>query len=96
MAKFSIIVPVYNVEAYLIRCLDSLRTQTYGDYEALLVDDGSTDSSGRLCDEYAGRDGRFRVIHRINGGLAAARNTGLDAAGGKYIMFLDSDDYLEK
>ena len=90
------IVPVYNVEQYLIRCLESLRRQTFEGYEAILVDDGSTDQSGAICDRYADMDSRFRVIHRQNGGLAAARNTGLDKAQGAYIMFLDSDDDLEK
>ena len=90
------IVPVYNVEQYLIRCLESLRRQTFEGYEAILVDDGSTDQSGAICDRYADMDSRFRVIHRQNGGLAAARNTGLDKAQGTYIMFLDSDDDLEK
>ena len=96
MIEFSVIVPVYNVEQYLIRCLESLRRQTFEGYEAILVDDGSTDRSGAICDRYADMDSRFRVIHRQNGGLAAARNTGLDKAQGAYIMFLDSDDDLEK
>jgi len=96
MIEFSVIVPVYNVEQYLIRCLESLRRQTFEGYEAILVDDGSTDQSGAICDRYADMDSRFRVIHRQNGGLAAARNTGLDKAQGTYIMFLDSDDDLEK
>lgn len=92
----SVIIPVYNVEKYLAECVDSVLRQTHTDYEILLVDDGSTDSSGQMCDEYARKDSRIRVIHRPNGGLSAARNTGLKAAQGKYIYFLDSDDYIEE
>ena len=90
----SIIVPVYGVEAYLSRCLDSLTAQTIPDWEAILVDDGSPDRSGAICDAYAAADPRFRVIHRENGGLSAARNTGLAAAAGEWILFLDSDDWI--
>lgn len=90
----SIIVPIYGVEAYLCRCLDSLTAQTLPDWEAILVDDGSPDASGAICDRYAARDPRFRVIHRENGGLSAARNTGLAAARGEWLLFLDSDDWL--
>lgn len=90
----SVIIPVYNTEKYLVECLDSVLAQTYTNYEAILVDDGSTDQSPAICDEYADRDPRFRVIHRENGGLSEARNTGLDVARGKYIYFLDSDDRL--
>ena len=96
MTEFSIIVPVYNVENYLKRCLDSIKAQTYADYEVILIDDGSLDASGSTCDAYVEQDNRFKVIHKENGGLAAARNTGLAAAVGKYIVFLDSDDDLEK
>ena len=96
MTEFSIIVPVYNVENYLKRCLDSIKAQTYADYEVILIDDGSLDASGSICDAYVEQDNRFKVIHKENGGLAAARNTGLGAAVGKYIVFLDSDDDLEK
>ena len=96
MIEFSIIVPVYNVERFLPRCLDSLRKQTYEEYEVILVDDGSTDMSGTICDRYEEMDSRFKVIHKHNAGLAAARNTGLDNAQGTYIMFLDSDDDWEK
>lgn len=92
--KISVVIPVYNVERYLAECVDSVLAQSFGDYEILLVDDGATDSSGRMCDDYAGRDSRIRVIHRENGGLSAARNTGLDAAEGTYIYFLDSDDHI--
>lgn len=88
----SIIVPVYDTEAYLRECLDSLLRQSFADYELVLVDDGSTDGCGALCDEYARRDGRIRVIHQANGGLSAARNAGLDAATGTYVTFVDSDD----
>lgn len=91
----SVIIPVYNVEKYLAQCVDSVLTQTCTDWEAILVDDGATDSSGRMCDEYALQDPRVRVIHRENGGLSAARNTGLRAARGEYVYFLDSDDYIE-
>lgn len=90
----SVIIPVYNVEAYLAECIDSVLAQSCTDWEAILVDDGATDSSGRICDEYAARDSRIRVIHRQNGGLPAARNTGLAAARGEYVYFLDSDDYI--
>ncbi|MBP5289434.1 MAG: glycosyltransferase, partial [Clostridia bacterium] len=81
----SIIVPVYRAEAYLPRCLDSLLSQDFEDFEILAVDDGSPDDSGKILEEYAARDGRIKVIHRENGGVSAARNTGLDAVSGAYI-----------
>jgi len=90
----SVIVPVYNVRDYLADCVDSIRAQTFADYECLLVDDGSTDGSGALCDELAAADRRFRVIHKPNGGLSDARNAGLDAAAGACVFFVDSDDRL--
>lgn len=96
MAKLSVIVPVYNVEKYLQRCVDSLLAQTHEDLEILLVNDGSTDGSPALCDAYAKKDARIRVIHQKNGGLSAARNTGIDAATGEYLAFLDSDDYVDR
>lgn len=91
----SVIVPVYKVEAYLSRCVDSILAQTYRNLEILLVDDGSPDSCGKICDDYAHRDPRIRVIHKINGGLSSARNAGLDIARGQYIAFVDSDDWIE-
>ena len=91
----SVIVPVYNVEAYLFRCVDSILGQTYSDLEVILVDDGSKDTSGRICDDYAAKDSRVRVIHKENGGLSSARNAGLDEARGEYIAFVDSDDWIE-
>lgn len=94
-ALVSVVIPVYNVEQYLNECVDSVLDQTYSDYEIILVDDGSTDNSGKLCDDYLSVDNRIKVIHRENGGLSAARNTGMDAATGDYIYFLDSDDYIE-
>ena len=90
----SIIVPVYNVEAYLRRCLDSLINQTYQNLEIILVDDGSTDNSPAICDEYAAKDGRVRVFHKENGGVSSARNLGLDKMTGEWVSFVDSDDYL--
>jgi len=90
----SVIIPVYNVEEYLRECVDSVLAQTYTDWEAILVDDGSTDSSGAICDEYAAKDERIRVIHQANQGLSGARNTALDAMKGDYVTFLDSDDYI--
>ena len=90
----SIIVPVYNVEAYLSQCVDSLVNQTYPHIEIILVDDGSTDASGRICDEYAQRDTRIRVIHKPNGGQSEARNTALSVAAGYYVMYVDSDDWI--
>lgn len=92
----SIIIPVYNVERYLERCVQSILTQSYTDYEVILVDDGSTDRSGVLCDELALRDSRIRVFHQVNGGQGGARNTGLKYALGKYIWFIDSDDYISE
>ena len=91
----SVIVPVYNVENYLVRCVDSILCQTYENLEVILVDDGSKDSSGRICDELAARDARIRVIHKENGGLSSARNAGIDIAQGEYFAFADSDDWIE-
>lgn len=90
----SVIVPVYNVEKYIAACVDSILAQTYTNLEILLVDDGSTDSSGALCDEYARRDVRVRVIHQENEGLSDARNTGMQSAQGTYFAFVDSDDFI--
>lgn len=92
----SIIVPVYNVENKIRRCLDCLVNQSYKNIEIILVNDGSTDDSGAICDRYAAGDERVRVIHKKNGGVSSARNRGLDEASGLYIMFVDSDDYIEK
>ena len=92
--KVSVIIPVYNVEKYLPRCIKSVLDQTYQDLEIILVDDGTKDNSGIMCDEYATKDERFRVIHKENGGLSSARNSGIEIATGDAIFFLDSDDYL--
>ena len=94
--KISIIVPVFNVENYIKRCLDSIANQSFSDFEVILVDDGSTDKSGIICDNYATKDSRFRVVHQNNGGVSVARNTGLDIAQGQYYSFIDSDDWIEK
>ena len=91
----SIIVPIYNTEKYLHQCLDSILNQTYTNFEVLLVNDGSTDSSGIICQEYVGRDSRFRYFEKDNGGVASARNLGLERSGGAYITFIDSDDWIE-
>lgn len=90
--KFSIIIPVYNVEPYLRECLDSVLAQTFADWEAICVDDGSTDGSGAILDEYAAKDPRFRVLHQKNAGVGQARNAGLEVAKGTWIGFLDADD----
>ena len=92
----SIIVPVYNVEKYLPTCVDSILCQTFTNFELILVDDGSTDRSGIICDEYEKKDTRVKVIHKENGGLSSARNAGLYIAKGKYIGFVDSDDFIDK
>lgn len=94
--KVTVIIPVYNVESYLREAVDSVLCQTLQDIEIILVDDGSTDNSGIICDEYAAADERVKVIHKPNGGLSSARNAGLEIAKGEYIMFLDSDDYWGK
>lgn len=94
--KVSIIVPVYNSKEYLDRCIDSILRQTYQNLELLLIDDDSTDGSGEICEGYADRDTRVRVIHQKNGGCTGASLTGLEAASGEYCMFIDSDDYVEK
>lgn len=93
--KVSIIVPVYNIEKYIVECIESILNQTYRNIELILIDDGSTDKSGVICDEYKNKDGRVVVIHQENKGVSTARNRGLDEATGKYIMFADSDDFLE-
>jgi glycosyltransferase involved in cell wall biosynthesis len=90
----SIIVPVYNTAYYLPKCIKSMLNQTYHNIEIILVDDGSTDKSATICDKYAKRDKRIRVIHKKNGGVSSARNTGIENATGRYIMFVDSDDWL--
>lgn len=92
--KLSIIVPVYRVEEYLSESIDSILKQTFTDYELILIDDGSPDQCGAICEDYARKDNRIRVIHQANGGLSAARNAGLDVATGEYIAFVDSDDFI--
>lgn len=92
--KISIIVPVYRVEENIKQCLDSILAQTFEDWECILVDDGSPDNSGNICDEYAKKSSRFRVIHKVNGGVSSARNIGLSSAIGEWIYFVDSDDML--
>lgn len=91
----SIIIPVYNVEKYLSNCLDSIIEQTWTNLDIILVDDGSNDKSGEICDDYAIKDSRIRVIHKLNAGLSAARNSGLNVAKGDYVGFVDSDDWIE-
>ena len=92
----SVIVPVYNVEKYLNQCVNSILAQTYKDFELILVDDGSKDKSGEICDEYVKKDSRIRVFHKKNGGVSSARNYGIDNAQGTYICFVDSDDWVDE
>ena len=92
--QFTVIIPVYKVEEYLERCVDSVLSQTYGDFEVILVDDGSPDNCPAMCDAWAEKNSRIRVIHKENGGLSDARNVGMAAATGKYIAFVDSDDWI--
>lgn len=94
--KISVIVPVYNVEKYLSKCIESILAQTFTDFELLLVDDGSTDGSGEICDEYAGKDVRVKVFHTENRGVSAARNLGIREASADWICFVDSDDWVEE
>lgn len=94
MAELTIILPVYNVDPYLNTCLNSLRAQTFTDFEVILVDDGSTDFSGLICDSYSRKDGRFRVIHQKNLGVSAVRNAGIDAASAPLLAFIDPDDFV--
>ena len=95
MPKISIIVPVYKAEKYLNRCVDSILAQTFTDWELLLIDDGSPDRSGEICDEYAKKDSRIRVIHKENGGVSSARQRGQDEACGEYTIHVDPDDWVE-
>ena len=90
----SVVIPAYNVQKYLSACLDSVINQTYHNLEIIVINDGSTDSTGTICDDYARKDTRIKVIHQENQGLSGARNTGLNNCTGDYIFFLDSDDYL--
>ena len=91
----SVIVPVYKVEDYIRECIDSILAQTYPDFELILVDDGSPDNCGRICDDYAKGDNRIKVVHKVNGGLTSARNAGLDVAKGEWIMHVDGDDWID-
>ena len=91
----SVIIPVYNVEQYLPRCIDSILAQTFTDFELLLIDDGSTDRSGGICDEYAKKDARITVFHKVNGGVSSARNVGLEHARGEWLAFVDADDWVD-
>ena len=95
MPVVSVIIPVYKVEKYLRRCLDSLIAQTFADWQAICIDDGSPDRSPAILDEYAARDARIKVIHRANGGVSSARNLGIENASGNYIHFLDADDWID-
>lgn len=94
-SRISVVIPVYNVEKYLDRCVESVVNQTHTDLEIILVEDGSPDGCAQICDTWAERDGRIKVIHKANGGLSAARNTGIEAATGEFICFIDSDDYID-
>ena len=94
--SFSVVIPIYNTEKWLDRCIESVIKQDYANFEVILVDDGSTDDSAQKCDEWCAKDERIFCIHKKNGGVAAARNTGIDMATGEYIAFLDSDDYIEE
>ena len=96
MDLISVIIPIYNVEQYLKECLESVINQTYRNLEIILVDDGSKDKSGKICDEYKNKDERIKVVHKENGGLSDARNAGMKIATGKYIQFIDSDDFIDK
>lgn len=93
--KFTIIVPIYNAEVTLKRCIDSILIQTYKDFELILVDDGSKDKSSEICDEYKAKDARVKVIHKQNGGVSSARNAGILVARGEYLVFVDADDYID-
>ena len=94
MERISVIVPIYKVEAYLDKCVQSIVDQTYTNLEIILVDDGSPDRCGQMCDAWAAKDSRIRVVHKENGGLSDARNAGLEIATGTYIAFVDSDDWV--
>lgn len=94
--KISVIVPVYKVEQYLPKCINSILSQTFSDFELLLIDDGSPDTSGKICNDYAAKDSRIRVFHKENGGVSSARNLGLREALGEWVCFVDSDDWIEK
>lgn len=94
MPLVSIIVPIYNAEKTLRRCIDSILSQTFSDWELLMIDDGSTDQSGTICDQYAIKDKRIKVFHKKNGGVSSARNLGLDNARGEWITFVDADDQI--
>lgn len=94
--KISIIIPIYNSEKYLRQCLNSVQSQTFADFEVLLINDGSNDNSGKICDEYAAKDTRIKVFHKENGGVSSARNLGIDEAEGEWLCFVDSDDVLEE
>jgi len=96
MTKLSVIVPVYNAEKYLEECVESILQQSFASIEILLINDGSRDSSGIMCDSFAKKDSRIRVFHKDNGGVSSARNLGLDNARGEWICFVDSDDWLEQ
>lgn len=96
MVKVSVIVPIYNVEEYINKCIDSILNQTFKEFELILVDDGSTDNSGNICDTYKSIDDRVRVIHKDNGGLSDARNFGIEAATGEFLYFIDGDDFIHE
>ena len=96
MSSISVIVPVYNTETYLHACIESIVNQSFVDFDLILVDDGSTDGSGQVCDAEASKDKRIRVIHKENEGVSVARNTGIECARSKWITFIDSDDTVEK
>ena len=94
MPAISVIIPIYNVEKYLRRCLDSVKNQTFQDWEAICVNDGSPDNSATILEEYASHDARFKIVNKENGGLSDARNAGMAVATGEYILYLDSDDFI--